>query len=215
MKIILDKIKPQYRNNIIDICYRTGYMGEEMGDKNLFADKELFAYLFCLYYVDYAPEDCLVAFDEDAQKVAGYILGEAQSNRTVMRKIWYIGPKIVLLGLKDLLFHYQETGKTLWHFIRQIGKTDEKTWYAQYPAHLHINIAPEYQKQGLGGRLLAAFEEKMRNKKVVGIHLVTSNYNWKAIPFYEKHGYRLLSQQPSFLWPNLTDMQELIFGRKL
>jgi GNAT superfamily N-acetyltransferase len=32
----------------------------------------------------------------------------------------------------------------------------------EYPAHLHIDILPRYQRRGLGGKLILAFVDKIK-----------------------------------------------------
>jgi hypothetical protein len=41
----------------------------------------------------------------------------------------------------------------------------------KYPAHLHMNILPEYQKMGISTILISTFEEHMRDKGVWNTHM--------------------------------------------
>ncbi|MEZ5773721.1 MAG: GNAT family N-acetyltransferase [Hyphomicrobiaceae bacterium] len=45
---------------------------------------------------------------------------------------------------------------------------------ATYPAHLHVNIARSYQRQGIGRRLITAFAEHCRRLGRPGFHVVTA-----------------------------------------
>lgn len=59
---------------VLDICYRTGYMGEDLMGKDIFNDKILFGYLFCDYYSKYEPRNCFIAMDiENGNRIVGYI----------------------------------------------------------------------------------------------------------------------------------------------
>ncbi|MFX0066424.1 MAG: GNAT family N-acetyltransferase [Candidatus Hermodarchaeota archaeon] len=85
----------------------------------------------------------------------------------------------------------------------------------QYPAHLHINLLKDAQGLGLGSQLLRAFEAHLVAHIIRGYHLRTTDYNYKAIPFYFKNSLSLLSVKvTSFSWPNVLT-RSLIFGKKL
>jgi GNAT superfamily N-acetyltransferase len=60
-----------------------------------------------------------------------------------------------------------------------------------YPAHLHINVAPQWRNQGLGAALIERFADWARLHSVEGIHLVTSSTS-RNIPFYRRAGFREL-----------------------
>ena len=86
--------------------------------------------------------------------------------------------------------------------------------YKTYPAHLHIDLLPGTQGQGLGGRLLAHFEDHVRERGAPGVHLQTTNYNYKAVPFYSKHGYEL-AYETAIDHPLLEDLRLLAFVKPL
>ncbi len=91
----------------------------------------------------------------------------------------------------------------------------EKEILRQYPAHLHINLLKDAQGLGLGSQLLRAFEAHLVAHTIRGYHLRTTDYNYKAIPFYFKNSLSLLSVKvTSFSWPNVLT-RTLIFGKKL
>ena len=60
----------------------------------------------------------------------------------------------------------------------------------EYPAHLHIDILPEYQRMGFGKNLMEAFCEKLRHDEVGGVHLIMAGDNVEAEKFYGKVGFR-------------------------
>ena len=73
-----------------------------------------------------------------------------------------------------------------------------------YPAHLHINVLPKAQRKGIGGVLLRHYEQYCRAQHARGIHLITSDNNVRALPFYEAHGYSLALRMKGSLWPTLS-----------
>jgi GNAT superfamily N-acetyltransferase len=64
-----------------------------------------------------------------------------------------------------------------------------------YPAHLHINVAPQCRCRGLGSALIQRFALWARLHSVEGIHLVTSSTS-RSIPFYRRSGFRELRTFP-------------------
>jgi GNAT superfamily N-acetyltransferase len=64
-----------------------------------------------------------------------------------------------------------------------------------YPAHLHINVAPQWRNHGLGAALAARFVLWASLHSVEGIHLVTSRTS-RSIPFYRRSGFRELRTFP-------------------
>ena len=64
----------------------------------------------------------------------------------------------------------------------------------QYPAHLHIDILPEYQRKGHGTALIDAFLEVIESKGVKGVHLDMVRDNVTARAFYEKIGFQICPQ---------------------
>ena len=66
---------------------------------------------------------------------------------------------------------------------------------ARYPAHLHINMAPEHRSSGLGSRLLAAFIDHVRAEGVPGLHIVTGA-GMRNIGFYARNGFSIMAETP-------------------
>jgi GNAT superfamily N-acetyltransferase len=57
-----------------------------------------------------------------------------------------------------------------------------------YPAHLHINVAPQWRNHGLGAALVERFVLWAKLHSVEGIHLVTSSTS-HSVPFYRRLGF--------------------------
>lgn len=64
----------------------------------------------------------------------------------------------------------------------------------KYPAHLHIDIVPEYQGKGWGSKLINTLFEAVKLQGAPGIHLDMVRWNTAAKGFYEKIGFRPCSQ---------------------
>lgn len=75
----------------------------------------------------------------------------------------------------------------------------------EYPAHLHIDVLPEYQRMGLGHQLIDALCAHLKSKGVKGVMLTTGPDNQVGRGFYDKYGFTLLE---------LTD-EDVAYGLKL
>jgi GNAT superfamily N-acetyltransferase len=67
---------------------------------------------------------------------------------------------------------------------------DLAEWTARYPAHLHINLAPEARGLGVGTRLVAAFAAAARARGAPGLHVVTAEGS-RNRSFYARAGFAL------------------------
>jgi len=64
----------------------------------------------------------------------------------------------------------------------------------EYPAHLHINIMPDFQRMGLGGELIDELLCHLNGKGVPRLHLGTNDANKKACNFYKKFGFHIIKE---------------------
>jgi GNAT superfamily N-acetyltransferase len=64
---------------------------------------------------------------------------------------------------------------------------------AQYPAHLHINLAPGVRSGGVGSRLVAAFSDDARAAGCAGVHLVTGRDS-RNRSFYARNGFQAVAE---------------------
>lgn len=58
----------------------------------------------------------------------------------------------------------------------------------EFPAHLHINLAPQFRGRGIGGRLIDGFAEIVRNARLPGLH-VTTGQGMRNVGFYLNNGF--------------------------
>ena len=76
---------------------------------------------------------------------------------------------------------------------------------SEYPAHLHIDLAPPYHRKGFGSQLIKTLCEHLKAKGVKGVMLTVGNKNESAIKFYEKCGFSYIEHEGT----------EIAFGIKL
>lgn len=67
-----------------------------------------------------------------------------------------------------------------------------KRFAKEYPAHLHIDILPQYQHQGIGKKLMCSLFNHLKSNNVKGVMLTVSADNKSAIEFYKMCGFEIL-----------------------
>lgn len=137
---------------------------------------------YCDYYIEEEGKNCFVAADENDNAV-GYIL--CAENYNNFRKVFcrkYL-TRISKRDIKLRLFAFFSD------FFQRVHKK-------KYPAHLHIDILPQFQRMGLGHMLMDALCGHLKNKGIKGVCLTAGTNNEKGRKFYEKYGFTLLEEIP-------------------
>lgn len=214
--IFIRKYKDSDYDEVLNISYKTGYMGNDLHGTGKFDDVKLFGYLFCVYYLNYEKDNCFVAIDKDENsKVVGYIIGtlntKKQQKAFLRKMLLKISKRLIYT-----LFKYPETFKNIRCIIRnRAWKLIPNDFYTKYPAHFHINILGTYQDKGIGHSLLVQFEDHVKKKGIYGIHLKTSNKNYRANKFYIKNGYNTFLECNDNFWDGIEDYMTIIFTKNL
>ena len=167
--------------SLYEICLQTGANGE---DATGLVDGQLPGHIYAAPYVILEPEQCFIVVRFGAP--VGYILGTRDSAEfsTYFNEVWR----------PPLLARYP------------VNPGDENSYQAQltrrlhdgykspelavdYPAHLHIDILPAGQGQGMGALLIEMFLNRLRSLGTRGVHFGVSRLNRKAIGFYQYLGF--------------------------
>ena len=135
---------------------------------------------YCNYYIEHEPENCFVA--EDGGRVVGYIICTADYDifEKAFRKKYL--PRVFKLGIDK-------------YFGARFSATMQKKHKKTHPAHLHIDILPEYQRMGIGGKLVDALCSHLKSAGVKGVMLTAGASNVKGVNFYSKYGFELLEKR--------------------
>ena len=169
---------------VYDICVRTADVGEDA--RGLYVDDRLMGDIFAVPYVTLEPEHAYVV-DGGTGAAVGYILGTADTVTFAhrYRAEWlpatagrYPDPAVP-----------PETGTD---FMLGLHLNPERMIVpalADYPAHLHIDLLPEYQGKGLGRGLMEAFLGGLHRAGVRKVHLGMAPGNTKARAFYDRLGF--------------------------
>ncbi len=169
-EIVIKSYEKRYKEEVQNICIETAHEVFKSKDKH---EKLLTAY--CNYYIEQEPNNCFIAIKGD--KVAGYILcaedtikWEEKFEELYVKKFKDSDMKNFLLGTTKTIFKYKD----------------------EYSAHLHIDILKEYQRMGIGIKLINALINHLKNKKIKNLMLVAGSDNINAINFYKKYGFYIL-----------------------
>jgi len=79
---------------------------------------------------------------------------------------------------------------------------------ARYPAHLHVNLAPQYRNHGIGAELITAFAADAARAGARGMHVITAA-GARNVGFYERNDFRELARA------GRNDREIVLLGREL
>src|SRR5574344_2749326 len=136
--------------------------------------------LYADYYLNEEQGHCFVALAHG--KVIGYILSslDRKTFKQTMKKKY-----LPVLKSSDPRSYRLEKA-FLFAMI----------FWASYSAHLHIDLLPVYQHQGVGTRLMENLVAYLRIHHVKKVALVVSSTHPKAITFYRKNHFKTLYHVP-------------------
>ncbi|KES03908.1 GCN5 family acetyltransferase [Streptomyces toyocaensis] len=181
------RIRPYRREDraaLDDICIRTAHNGQD--SRPHYADPTVFPDTFAAPYVHLEPELAFV-LDDGSGRAVGYVVGTADTARfaRTFRAAWLplvadrhpgpSGPPETPDEEIALLLHHPE---------RMVVPE-----LAAWPAHLHIDLLPEWQGRGYGRRLMRTFLRALRDAGVPSVHLVMAAANKPARAFYDRMGF--------------------------
>ncbi|MDE5985479.1 MAG: GNAT family N-acetyltransferase [Eubacterium sp.] len=132
--------------------------------------------LYSKYYTRAALDSCFVLTDENDCAV-GYILCapsykkyKKEFCKNELKELAKINPRAFFNGISCVL--------------------GNMPYAKDYPAHMHIDILPEFQAKGYGGILLTSLCEYLKSNGITGLMLIVDSKNFNAVKFYKKHGFK-------------------------
>jgi len=168
--VSIRKYQSKDYDDIRHICWATAKEG-------LNKDRELLYTIACDYYINEEPENIFVATDE-SDRAVGYILCSIATKKHIKL---YKRKYFKLLGKHGSKY---VAAKRFYEFPFM--------WWVSHtwPAHLHIDILPEYQGMGLGRKLIETLADYLKSIGSNGLYLTVSADNESAVKFYRKVGFR-------------------------
>ncbi len=139
-------------------------------------------YLYTLYLNYYIEDEEALALVADSDgKTAGYILCapdyEIWKKRMREKYLPSADERTRRDGEESILFY--------------------SPYALQYPAHMHIDIDPSFQRTGIGTALVDALSSILRERKIPGLMLGVDMANVKGVSFYRKYGFEKLESEGS------------------
>ncbi len=128
--------------------------------------------MFCNYYIECEPENCFVATDDNDIAI-GYTICAKNFDAYIKRFMKEYFP--------DIPAKYK-AGAVAEIFAHAIFRK-------KYPAHLHIDISDQFQRRGLGHKLIDALTEALKEYDVHSVMLVVGSGNEQGRNFYKKYGF--------------------------
>jgi GNAT superfamily N-acetyltransferase len=178
--------RPTDLEAVYDICVRTGDLGGDARGQN--SSDRLVGDVYAAPYVVLEPETARILDDGGGQPV-GYIVGTRDTADFVrrFRHVW----------LPEVTGRYRGDDprdrvliERLYHPEKMLGPE-----LADYPAHLHIDLLPEWQGRGLGRGLMGSFLAGLHAAGVPRVHLEVSAKNPGARAFYDRLGFKPLDEE--------------------
>lgn len=176
--------RPGDRPALDDVCVRTAHHGED--SRPHYTDPGVFPATFAAPYAHLEPELVFV-LDDGQGRAVGYILGTADTERfaEAFRTTW-------LPLVADRYPAPPEPPRTPDEEIAHLLHHPERMVVpelAAYPAHLHIDLLPEWQGHGHGRRLMRTFLKALQGRGVPAVHLAMGTANTRARAFYDRVGF--------------------------
>ncbi len=182
---------PSDRDALYEVCVKTADAG---GDATgVFTDDRLWGEVFAVPYAERHPDLCWVVEAADGRTV-GYVVAtdDTDAFEQWFRDEWW-PTKSDRYPLSGQTPPNRQDGIILYASRRAPGREPHA---AEYPAHLHIDLLPETQGQGLGRRLMDTLFAELRRRGVAGLHLGMNPANAGAGAFYERLGMHRLESGP-------------------
>ena len=184
MEFAIRPYHPTDLYSLYTICLRTADSGRDA--TALYRDPELMGHLFAAPYAVAEPDLCFILTADGTP--SGYVLG-TRDTETFTR--WCAAAWFPALRARYPLPAPDDVSPDA-RTIRDIhrGEPGHPEIIVDYPAHLHIDILPVGQGQGLGRRMMETFLDRLRALGVPGVHLGVGKRNPGAIQFYERMGFQ-------------------------
>ena len=176
------------------VCCKTGDHGAD-GEPFYREDPDALGRIFVGPYLAFEPDLALILEDPDG--ISGYALAAADSRSFYERYEREWRPRLCAE------FPFPPGEPAQWTRLQQVY-----SWYHQpdyfcpepyemYPSHLHIDLLPRAQGQGIGRNMIEQLIARLRERGSPGVHLGVSTRNPRAQGFYQRLGFRCLTRTGS------------------
>lgn len=184
------RIYPYHPSDLVAlyrICLLTGDHGKD--GSHIYTDPDLMGHIYAAPYAISEPDLCFLITHDSVR--CGYVLGarDTQAYHQWCEENWYphLRERYPLPDADDASPDAQMIRSI--YRKRRLDEID-----IAYPAHLHIDLLPVAQGQGLGHQMMHTFLNRLRELEVKAVRLGVSKKNPRAIRFYERAGFKVIEE---------------------
>lgn len=184
MSVSIRPYRAADRDDVYDVCVRTGAAGQDA--RGRFSSDHLLGDIYAGPYLHIAPQHAFVV--DNGERAVGYVIGVADTREFVAayRTDWL--PRLRgVYSPPAAPPSTDEEQKLADMFNPDMMLLPE---LAAHPAHLHINLLPDYQGAGHGRALVATFLASVTAAGATSCYLVVRAANTGALRFYDRIGWR-------------------------
>ncbi|MDK0524303.1 GNAT family N-acetyltransferase [Streptomyces sp. ML-6] len=166
-----------------------GRAGEGSPTASLWGHEDSEAAIYLDSYMDLAPDSLFVAVIDGV--LVGYLTGCLDSSKFPgedERISRAIRKHRLILRPRTLSFFARAMLDTAWAALRR-KPTAGDFHDARWPAHLHINVAPEARGTGVADALMSRWFDRLEETGSPGCHLQTLVENTRAVRFFRRMGF--------------------------
>lgn len=173
------------REAVYRICLQTGDAGKDA--TAIYHDPKLLGHVYAGPYLEFAP-DCAFVL-EDQHGVGGYVIGVPDTHKfeRTLEVEWWPALRKLYTDPTNMNRDSWSADDRIVRLIHHPPRTPRRI-AETYPAHLHIDLLPRLQSQGLGAQMLDRWLRRMREAGSAGMHLGVGMANERAIRFYRSYG---------------------------
>ncbi|MDL2407222.1 GNAT family N-acetyltransferase [Rhizobium calliandrae] len=185
-------VQPDDIDQLYVISLVTGDAGKDA--TLLHRDGRMIGHIYSAPYATLHPEAALVA--EDGEGVCGYIVGAFDTvafEQRLEREWWPALRKRYAEPSGDPSAWDADQRRS---FMIHHPKRAPAALTDPFPAHIHMNLLPRTQGQGIGSALLDRWLRTARAHGVKGVHLGASVGNHNGIRFWASRGFSRLELPP-------------------
>lgn len=193
--VVIRPFEPDDLDALYDICLKTGDNGADA--THLYEDHRIVGEIFAAPYAVLEPHHAFVA--EDEHGVAAYILGtdDTRAFEARLEAEWWPALRACYADTADVALHKRTREQWDAYYIHH-PPPNPQACVDVAPAHLHIDLLPRLQGQGVGKALMDRFLAAVGGQA----HLGCQAPNLRAQRFYDRYGFRRLEGIPpkSVVW---------------
>jgi GNAT superfamily N-acetyltransferase len=188
-------------DSLYAISLETGDSGRDAS--LLHQDGRLIGHIYSAPYAMLAPELAFVA--EDDQGVAGYVVGtlDTRAFERQLERDWWPALRQQYADPSGSAPEGWTADQKRSFAIHHPG-TNPDAVVSAYPAHMHMNLLPRLQGQGMGRALFERWIEAARALGATGVHVGVSPLNARGMGFWQAMGFERIALPGKAIWLGQT-----------